>query len=129
MKTRILLAALVVMLVAGPSLATAQQTLVGALALDSGNTRYGWAANYETASAAMRRALNECGSDCRVVATFRGCGALAAESGREVRNTAGWSFDWPTRSQAESGAIQECANRGGRSCRIIISQCNSSRGE
>lgn len=129
MKTRILLTSLVVKLVVAPSLATAQQTLVGALALNSSSTRYGWAANYDTASAATQRALNECGSGCRLVATFRGCGALAVESGREVRNAAGWSFDWPTRGQAESGAMRACANRGGRSCRIVVSQCNRSRGE
>lgn len=129
MKTRTLLATVVGILAVVPSMATAQQTLVGALALNSSSTRYGWAANYDTASAATQRALNECGSGCRLVATFQGCGALAVESGREVRNAAGWSFDWPTRGQAEDGALQACTNRGGRSCRIVVSQCNRSRGE
>ena len=129
MKTRMLLASLVVMLVAAPSLARAQQALIGALALNSSSTRYGWAVNYDTTRVATQRALNECGSGCRLVATFQGCGALAVESGREVRNAAGWSFDWPTRGQAENGAMQSCANNGGRSCRIVVSQCNRSRGE
>ena len=129
MKAGMLLATLLVTLVLVPSLATAQQTLVGALALNSSSTRYGWAINYDTASAARQRALNECGSGCRVVATFQGCGALAVESGREVRNAAGWSFNRTTRGQAESAAMQTCRNRGGRSCRIVVSQCNRSRGE
>lgn len=129
MTTRMLFATLVVVLVAAPSLATAQQTLVGALALNSSSTRYGWAVNYESSSAARQRALSECGSGCRLVATFQGCGALAVESGREVRNAAGWSFDWPTRGQAENGAMQSCVNNGGRSCRVVVSQCNRRRGE
>jgi hypothetical protein len=129
MKTRMLFAIFALILIGAPSLATAQETQIGALALNSSNTRYGWAANYDTTSAARRRALNECGSGCRLVATFRGCGALAVESGRDVRNAAGWSFDWPTRGQAENGAMQSCINNGGRSCRIVVSQCNRRRGE
>ena len=56
------------------------QAPVGALAVDERQgDQWGWAVDYETASAAQERALGECGADCSVVLTFGRCAAYAAD--------------------------------------------------
>ena len=56
------------------------QTPVGALAVDERRgDQWGWAVDYETASAAQTAALRECGAGCSVMLTFGRCGAYAAD--------------------------------------------------
>ena len=58
----------------------AAQPPVGALAVDERQgDQWGWAVDYETASAAQERALGECGSGCSVVLTFGRCAAYASD--------------------------------------------------
>ena len=64
------------------------QTPVGALAIDERRgDQWGWAVDYETASAAQSAALRECGVGCSVVLTFRRCGTYAADQDTGVRTT------------------------------------------
>ena len=61
-------------------LPAAAQAPVGALAIDERQgDQWGWAVDYETASAAQERALGECGAGCSVVLTFGRCAAYAAD--------------------------------------------------
>ena len=72
-------------LIAGP---TAGQSPVGPLAIDERRgDQWGWAVDYETASAAQSAALRECGVGCSVVLTFRRCGTYAADQDTGVRTT------------------------------------------
>ena len=62
------------------ALPAAAQAPVGALAVDERQgDQWGWAVDYETASAAQERALGECGAGCSVVLTFGRCAAYAAD--------------------------------------------------
>jgi hypothetical protein len=52
---------------------------------------------------------------CKVVVTYRQCGAFASDG-----HDAGWSKA-PTRKEAEIGAIQACEKDG---CKLVTSDCN-----
>ena len=82
---------LVVCISLGTVLSAVAQTPVGALAIDERQgAQYGWAVDYETASAAQAAALRECGAGCSVVLTFARCGAYAAD--QDADSTAvGWA--------------------------------------
>ena len=84
-------ASLVVCISLGTVLSAVAQTPVGALAIDERRgAQYGWAVDYETASAAQAAALRECGAGCSVVLTFARCGAYAAD--QDADSTAvGWA--------------------------------------
>ena len=115
-------------LVVGVSLGTASsaaaQTLVGALAIDERRgDQYGWAVDYETASAARAAALRECGAECSVVLTFARCGAFAAD--QDVGNTAvGWAESFDSAAAARQAALSECGSRGGSGCTVRVWGCN-----
>ena len=102
----------------------AAQTPVGALAVDERQgERYGWAVDYETAGAAQARALSECGPGCRVVLTFEGCAAYAAD--QDADSTAvGWAESFASAAGAQQAALSECSSRGGRGCIVRVWGCN-----
>ena len=91
------------------------QPLVGALAIDERQgDQYGWAVDYETASAAQGSALQECGSGCSVVLTFGRCAAYAAD--QDADSTAvGWAESYDSAAGARQVALSECSSRGGGS--------------
>ena len=106
------------------SLAAAQSP-VGALAIDERqDDQYGWAVDYETASAAQGRALQECGPGCSVVLTFGRCAAYAAD--QDADSTAvGWAESFDSAAGARQAALSECSSRGGGSgCTIRVWGCN-----
>ena len=95
----------------------------GALAIDSNQgPSWGWAINHPTVQTAEQRALNECGYGCRVVMTFRNqCGAFAAD--QEPGSTIyGWAKGG-SGSGVRSQAIDNCRQRGGRSCTVRTWGC------
>lgn len=100
-----------------------------ALAIDKRDgSRYGWAINYESASSARARALEECGrlgGKCQVVLEFSGgCGAYAVERGN------GSLYGWGTaenRGEAESRALEEARKRGGKDVLIRVWGCNDGK--
>ena len=106
-----------------PVVADAQPP-VGALAVDEGRgEQYGWAVDYESASAARAAALRECGSGCRVVLTFERCGAYAAD--QASGSTAyGWGESYASADGARERVLSECRSRGGTSCLVRAWGCN-----
>ena len=101
------------------------QPLVGALAIDERQgDQYGWAVDYETASAAQGRALQECGSGCSAVLTFGRCAAYAAD--QDADSTAvGWAESYDSAAGARQAALSECSSRGGGSgCTVRVWGCN-----
>ena len=116
--------ALVVCVSLGTALSAAAQTPVGALAIDERQgDQYGWAVDYETASAAQERALQECGSGCSVVLTFGRCAAYAAD--QDADSTAvGWAESFDSAAGARQAALSECGSRGGSGCTVRVWGCN-----
>ncbi len=107
--------------------AGAQGDKHGSLAIDQNNgDLYGWAIDYDTQSEADARALSECGRDvCRIVLRFAGgCGAYAVERGNPTLY--GWGTS-STRAAAESRALAEARNRGGRNLVIRVWGCMAPR--
>ena len=106
-------------------LPAAAQAPVGALAVDERQgDQWGWAVDYETASAAQARALGECGAGCSVVLTFGRCAAYAAD--QDANSTAvGWAEAYASASAAQAAALGECRSRGGGSgCIVRAWGCN-----
>ena len=116
--------ALVVCVSLGTALAVSAQTPVGALAVDERQgDQYGWAVDYETASAAQARALQECGAGCSVVLTFGRCAAYAAD--QDAGSTAvGWAESFDSAAGARTAALSECGSRGGAGCTVRVWGCN-----
>ncbi len=87
-----------------------------------GGYAWGIAWSYDSRSAAMNRAINECrsrgGRNCGEVAWFRNaCGALA------IGDNNGYGTGWGEgRYDAENYAISGCRSRN-RNCRIAVSRC------
>ena len=105
--------------------AAVAQPPVGALAIDERQgDQYGWAVDYETASAAQGRALQECGSGCSVVLTFGRCAAYASD--QDAASTAvGWAEAYASGGDARQAALSECSSRGGGSgCVVRVWGCN-----
>ena len=102
----------------------AAQPPVGALAIDERQgAQYGWAVDYETASSAQGRALQECGSGCSVVLTFERCAAYAAD--QDAASTAvGWGESYSSSAAARQAALGECSSRGGSGCMVRVWGCN-----
>ena len=102
---------------------TAAQTPVGALAIDEHQgDQYGWAVDYETASAAGTRAMSECGSGCSVVLTFERCAAYAAD--QDAGSTVyGWAESYDSAEGARQRALAECGTRGS-GCTVRVWGCN-----
>jgi hypothetical protein len=96
----------------------------GALAIDSNQgDQYGFSYNHPSMGAAEQRALSECGSGCSVVLRFSsGCAAYAADQSRGS-SVYGWS-QAGSGGAAQSGAMNECRSRGGRSCQVRAWGCN-----
>lgn len=97
----------------------------GALAIDANQgNRWGAAWAYTTQGGAEQRAVQECGAGCGVVLRFNNaCAAYAAD--QQSGSTAyGWGVK-PTRSEAESLALNECRKRGGGNdqCSIRVWGC------
>ena len=114
----------------GTVLSAAAQTPVGALAIDERQgDQYGWAVDYETATAARAAALRECGAGCSVVLTFARCGAYAADqdaaSIASIASTAvGWAESFDSAVAARQAALSECGSRGGSDCTVRVWGCN-----
>ena len=101
------------------------QTPVGALAIDERRgDQWGWAVDYETASAAQSAARRECGAGCSVVLTFGRCGAYAAD--QDTDSTAvGWAEAYDSAASARLAALSQCSARGGGSgCIARVRGCN-----
>ncbi len=95
----------------------AQRPLWGSLAIDSNQgSVWGWSIDYPTPEAADRRALSECGEQCRVVMRFSGeCAAYAAD--QAAGSTAyGWANGFESGAGARGRALSECQQKGGISC-------------
>ena len=95
----------------------AQRPLWGSLAIDSNQgSVWGWSIDYPMPEAADRRALSECGDQCRVVMRFSGeCAAYAAD--QAAGSTAyGWANGFESGSGARGRALSECQRKGGTSC-------------
>lgn len=104
-----------------------QRYYYGALAIDGNKGRgYGFAVNYSTQSAADSYALNQCGYGCQVVIRFYNtCAAYAADQARGS-TVYGWS-QGNTGPSARIAAINQCRNRGGRSCVVRVWGCTNRR--
>ena len=103
---------------------SAAQPPVGALAVDEHQgDQYGWAVDYETASAARSAALGECGAGCSVVLTFARCAAYAAD--QDANSTAvGWAESYGSAAGARGAALRACGTRGGSGCIVRVWGCN-----
>ena len=95
----------------------AGRPLFGALAIDSNQgPNWGWSIDYPTPEAAERRALSECGEQCRVVMKFSGeCAAYAADQAKGS-TVYSWANGYQTGSEARGRALSECQQKGGTSC-------------
>ena len=102
----------------------AAQAPVGALAVDERQgDQYGWAVDYETASAARSAALGECGPGCSVVLTFERCAAYAADQDGDS-TAVGWAESYGSADDARQAALSECGSRGGSGCIVRVWGCN-----
>ena len=98
---------------------------VGAIAVDDyydedpTEAGYGIATDYRTAREASAEALNACmseqNSDCKVVLTFKKCGAYAASRGGYGVAAAN------TLAQAEKNAMRQCRDPD---CIVVASDCS-----
>ena len=105
-------------------LADAQQTPVGALAIDERQgDQWGWALDYETAGAAQGAAFRECGSGCSVVLTFERCAAYAVDQDGDSI-ALGWAESYGSANEAQQAALLECSSRGGSGCMVRVWGCN-----
>ena len=122
---RAVVQSLVISGMVGAAWPAAGQAPVGALAIDERRgDQWGWAVDYETASAARATALGECGAGCSVVLTFDRCGAYAAD--QDADSTAvGWAEAYDSAATAQQAALSECRARGGGSgCVVRAWGCN-----
>ena len=106
-----------VLMLAGPSLSWA----AGALAIDENQgDQWGWAVDYSTQQNADRQALNECGSNCRIVMRFsNSCAAYAADQ-TSGSTAVGWAYGFSYSSDAQNRALQECQSRGGAGSYCVV---------
>ena len=102
----------------------------GALAIDSGQGEaWGWAAGHATVADAERRALAECGEECRIVVSFEeGCAAYAADQS-PGSTVAGWASELDSGVEAAETALDECARRGGADCLVRVWACGDGTGD
>lgn len=121
-RTQRLLSALLSVALLG---ASAPALAAGALAIDSNQgPAYGFSYDYAQMADAERRALSECGRNCRVVLRFQtGCGAYAADQTRGS-TIYGWGTS-SSRDGAQNRALDECGRAGGRRCIVRVWGCNS----
>lgn len=110
-----------------PSIAASQSN--AALAIDrKDGSLYGWAVDHATSAAARSRATSEClarGGKCQVVLEFSGgCGAYAVERGNN--SLYGWATA-NSRQEAETRALAEARDRGGKDLLIRVWGCNSGK--
>ncbi len=101
----------------------------GALAIDSDQgAAWGWAAGYATVAEAEREALGECGAGCRIVVSFeQGCAAYVADQ-TPGSTAAGWASGFESGLDATEAALDKCAERGGRDCRVRVWACGDGTG-
>ena len=95
-----------------------------ALAIDSNQgPAWGWAINYTTTQAADRRALRECGGNCRIVMRFSNeCTAFAADQA-QGSTSYGWANGYNTGAGAQNRATDECRKKGGTACIVRAWGC------
>jgi hypothetical protein len=91
-------------------------------------SRFGYAFNDASPSAAAGRALAECSArgdvTCRIVAVLsRSCGAFAIDGGGGC-HARGWASAG-NRGAAEALALAECRKNGGQKCRIHGAACDN----
>ena len=100
------------------------QPPMGALAIDERQgDEWGWAVDYETAAAARRTALRECGPGCSVVLTFGRCAAYAADQDADS-SAVGWAESYASADGARRAALTACGSRGGSRCIVRVWGCN-----
>ena len=101
----------------------------GAIAVSQGDGAAGITANYSSQRRANDEAVNQCRSGitsgvgaCIVVLEYESnrCGALARSA---ISATMGWASD-RSRSDARAKAVNECTNRGGIACSVVLQECN-----
>jgi hypothetical protein len=93
----------------------------GAIAYSPGSGGYGYSDNYGGRAQAESRALNQCGKDDCVIATwfFNNCGAVAAGTDHvwAGKNAA-------SEERAKMLAQASCQERGGSNCEVRVSHCS-----
>jgi hypothetical protein len=117
--TKLIVVALLAVASGGSALA------IGAIAVDDyydedpSEAGYGIATEYRSAREASAAALDACtseqNSDCKVVLTFKKCGAYAASQGGYGVGSAS------TRQAAEKRALRQC---GDANCIVVVSDCD-----
>jgi len=93
----------------------------GAIAYSPDKGDYGYSERYANRAQAEREAVRECGQDdCEVAAWYyNSCGALAVD---DDGNWGGAQGD--DEQRASRAAVARCAQEGGNSCKVILSQCS-----
>ena len=125
MKALVVCSSLVLLASVCTAVEAGAQAPVGALATDARQgDQWGWAVDYETATAARSAALAECGSGCSVVLTFGRCAAYAADQDADT-TAVGWAESFDSAAGARQAALAECRSRGGGSgCLVRVWGCN-----
>jgi hypothetical protein len=93
----------------------------GAIAYSPGSGSYGYSDNYGNRAQAESRALNQCGKDDCVIATwfFNNCGALAAGTDHA------WAGEnAASEERAKILAQASCRGRSGGNCEVLVSHCS-----
>jgi hypothetical protein len=101
----------------GPSVARKY----GAIAYSPGSGSYGYSDNYGSRAEAESRALNQCGKDDCVIATWfvNNCGALAAGTDHA------WAGEIAaSEERAKILAQASCRGRSGGNCEVLVSHCS-----
>jgi hypothetical protein len=93
----------------------------GAIAYSPGSGSYGYSDNYGGRTQAESRALEECGKEDCVIATWfvNNCGALAAGTDHA------WAGEYDaSEERAKILAQASCRGRGGGNCEVLVSHCS-----
>jgi len=93
----------------------------GAIAYSADSGDIGYSEKFANRVEAEQRAKRECGkSDCEIAAWFYdSCGALAADDDGTWGGAQGGN-----EQRARQAAIARCVKEGGKSCKVIATQCS-----
>lgn len=122
MKLRIAAVSLLAAFLVSGAMAYDRDDSFGAIAYSKRARHYGYATGKHSRRAAEERAMELCDHrDCKVEVWFKNnCAALATGSDGQV---VGWAYN-EHESRARDRALDECRDRNGRRCHIVVATCS-----
>jgi len=121
MKLRIPAVSLLALFLVSSAVAYQDESF-GAIAYSKRSQHYGYATGKHSRRAAEERELELCDRrDCKVEVWFKNnCAALATGSEGQI---VGWAYN-DRESRARDRALDECRDRNGHRCHIVVAACS-----